>query len=91
MSTRLFAFLAFTDPSTSFLVYQHCLLPLTRLLVRSVNTASPAAGSFLSFLQFFDRSRYTLRTGLRSFSVFNPTQKFVTPDRCETFPELGNF
>ena len=78
---RLFSFL---------LIDQHGLLPFAGFLVGAVNAARPAAGAFLTFKQLFHRPFDPPCPRLFLFGVFNPTNKFISADGRQTFPETGD-
>ncbi len=82
-SINLFTSLLFVD--------QHILLPFARFLVGAVNTAYPTAGPFLTFEKLLYSPLDPLYASLFLLCIFNPTNKFVSRDRRQVFPEACNF
>lgn len=63
-------------------VDQHILLPFAGFFVVAVNAAYPTAWAFLTFKKLLYSSIDRPCTSLFLFRIFNPTNKFVSGDRC---------
>lgn len=56
-------------------------------LIGTMNAADPAAGATLAFEQLFAGSFNAPVTGFNLLGVFNPTNKLVSGQRRNVFPE----
>src|SRR5690606_38294511 len=70
-----------------FLVDQHILLPLARLLVGTMDAPHPAAGPLLPFKKLLHGSMNTLDPRLLLFGVLYPADELIAPDRRQTLPQ----
>ena len=81
------------DPGTltAFLFDQDVLLPAAGWFVRAVDAARPAAGTALSFQEFFACPLDAALACLCLFSVLNPADELVTAKRRQFLPQIENY